>query len=110
MKVVEEEGTPIRDFLVYLKSEYLDAVYLQQDAFDPVDSACSADRQKLFFQFVTRVLRADLNFEEKNPARQFFHALAQATRDWNRMPMDGADFKKQEEKLNSMLAEVTKNA
>ena len=39
MKVVGEEGTSIDDFVLYLKAEYLDAVYLQQDAFDAVDGA-----------------------------------------------------------------------
>jgi V/A-type H+-transporting ATPase subunit A len=36
MKVVEEEGTAMADFVVYLKSQYVDAVYLQQDAYAPV--------------------------------------------------------------------------
>jgi V/A-type H+/Na+-transporting ATPase subunit A len=35
MKVVGEEGTSMDDFLVYLKGEFLDAVYLQQNSFDP---------------------------------------------------------------------------
>ena len=39
MKVVGEEGTSLEDFVVYLKSEFLDAVYLQQDAYDDVDGA-----------------------------------------------------------------------
>ncbi|MFP4380895.1 MAG: V-type ATP synthase subunit A [Candidatus Sumerlaeia bacterium] len=110
MKVVEEEGTPISDFMVYLKSEYLDSVYLQQDAFDEVDAACDADRQKHVFSFINQLLRASYTFEEKDPAREFFHELTQATKDWNRIPMDSDEFKKQEDKLNSMLSEVTKNA
>ena len=52
MKVVEEEGTAMADFVVYLKAEYLDAVYLQQDAFDPVDGATSAERQRHVFALV----------------------------------------------------------
>ena len=43
MKVVGEEGTSIDDFVIYLKSEYLDAVYLQQDAYNEIDAACSAE-------------------------------------------------------------------
>jgi vacuolar-type H+-ATPase catalytic subunit A/Vma1 len=33
----------IDDFVTYLKAEYLDAVYLQQDAFHEVDAATSAE-------------------------------------------------------------------
>ena len=46
MKVVGEEGTSMDDFVTYLKSEYLDAVYLQQDAYHEIDTACPAERQK----------------------------------------------------------------
>src|SRR5574344_1871142 len=46
MKVVGEEGTPTSDFVTYLKSEFLDSVYLQQNTFDKVDSGCGAERQQ----------------------------------------------------------------
>ena len=46
MKVVGEEGTSIDDFVIYLKSEYIDATYLQQNAFDEVDSSNSVERQR----------------------------------------------------------------
>ena len=36
MKVVGEEGTAMPDFIMYLKAEFLDEVYLQQDAFHDV--------------------------------------------------------------------------
>jgi V/A-type H+-transporting ATPase subunit A len=50
MKVVGEEGTSIDDFIVtYLKAEYVDAVYLQQDAYHEVDAATSAERQQYVF-------------------------------------------------------------
>ena len=108
MKVVEEEGTPMGDFLKYLKSEYFDAVYLQQDAFHDIDAATSADRQKHVFAFITDVLKAALAFEEKTEARRFFQSLAQQTRDWNRTAMDTDEFKKAEQQLRAMLAERKK--
>ena len=46
MKVVGEEGTSLDDYIVYQKGEFLDAVYLQQNSFDPVDSSVSPERQK----------------------------------------------------------------
>jgi V/A-type H+/Na+-transporting ATPase subunit A len=39
MMVIGEEGTSLDDFIVYLKSEFLDAVFLQQDGFDEVDAS-----------------------------------------------------------------------
>jgi V/A-type H+-transporting ATPase subunit A len=110
MKVVGEEGTSIDDFVIYLKSEYLDAVYLQQDAFDPVDSASSAERQKRVFGVLVRILDAPMRFADKTAARRFFHQLTQVTRDWNRTPMTEAAFAGTQTKLETMLGEVSANA
>jgi V/A-type H+-transporting ATPase subunit A len=110
MKVVEEEGTAMADFLVYLKAEYLDAVYLQQDAFDPVDGATSAERQRHVFALLTRILAAGMAFADKDAARTFFQELTQATRDWNRTAADTEDFAAAEARIGSMLAEASSDA
>jgi V/A-type H+-transporting ATPase subunit A len=107
MKVVGEEGTSIDDFIVYLKSEYLDSVYLQQNAFNDVDAASSVERQRHVFGFISRLLKTKLKFEEKEAARGFFQKLTQATRDWNQFAFDSEEFKKQEEQLDHQIAEVT---
>jgi V/A-type H+-transporting ATPase subunit A len=45
MRVIGEEGTTLSDYIVYLKSEMLDSVYLQQNSFDLVDANCTKERQ-----------------------------------------------------------------
>lgn len=107
MKVVGEEGTSIEDFIVYLKSEYMDAVYLQQNAFNDVDAATPVERQKHVFDFIVRLLQTHLKFENKEAARGFFQTLTQETRDWNQQAFDSDEFKKQEEQLDHRIAEVT---
>ena len=110
MKVVEEEGTAMADFVLYLKAEYLDAVYLQQDAFDPVDGASSAERQRHVFARMARIMAAETDFPDKDAARAFFQTLTQVTKDWNRAPMESAEFGAVEARLDSMLAEVARDA
>ena len=110
MKVVEEEGTAMDDFVVYLKAEFVDSVYLQQDAFDPVDGASSAERQRHVFAVISRILSAGLEFADKDAARSFFQTLTQATRDWNRAAMDESAFAAAEERVTGLLDEVTAHA
>ena len=107
MKVVGEEGTSIEDFMVYLKSEYLDSVYLQQNAFNDVDAATSVDRQRHVFGYISRFMKTKLKFTDKDAARGFFQTLTQTTRDWNQTAFDADEFKKQEEQLDHQIAEVT---
>jgi V/A-type H+-transporting ATPase subunit A len=110
MKVVGEEGTSIDDFIIYLKSEYLDNVYLQQNAYDPVDAATSAERQQKVFTVISGFLAEPMKFTDKAAARRFFHQLTQTTRDWNRTEMEHADFQKIQAQLVKMIKEVTRDA
>lgn len=110
MKVVGEEGTSMEDFIVYLKSEYIDSVYLQQDAFDPVDAASSAKRQKHVFSVIAKFLAVPIRSEDKAQARRFFHRLTQATKDWNRCEIGTPTFGELQTRLEQMVAEVSAHA
>jgi len=100
----------MEDFILFLKSEYLDAAYLQQNAFNEVDAATPGDRQKYVFRVMAGFMRADMRFKEKDEARRFFHKLTQLHKDWNGVPMLDGKFKALEEQLRAMVAEVTNNA
>jgi len=110
MKVVGEEGTAMKDFITYLKSEYLDATYLQQDAFNEIDGATDKERQKHVFSLVGDFMRAEMEFKDKEKGRSFFHKLTQLHKDWNRSEMQSDEFKKLEGELRDMVAEVSGNA
>ena len=92
MKVVGEEGTSLEDFTTYLKAEFLDAVYLQQNAFSESDASTSVDRQKIMFDVVEKALLAGLKFEGKDETRRFFMELQQLFIDWNDKPAGSAEF------------------
>ena len=108
MMVVGEEGTSLEDFETYLKAEFLDAVYLQQNAFDEVDAACSPQRQQYVFTRVHEVLMKAFSFESKEQARDFFYQLRQGFIDWNYIPSETDEFKAQEEKINRLIEERAK--
>jgi V/A-type H+-transporting ATPase subunit A len=107
MKVVGEEGTSIDDFVTYLKSEYVDATYLQQNAFDETDAACSIERQEYVFGKLLKLLNTKMKFDSQDDARSFFQKLAQTCKDWNGSPYNSDDFKQIEEQMSKMLAEVS---
>ena len=108
MKVVGEEGTSLSDFVLYLKSEFLDAIYMQQDSFDDIEGATSIERQKYVFAKIVGILGSAFDFEEKDDARTFFNRLTQNFRDMNYKAFKSADFDKAEKAIDSTLAE--KNA
>ena len=106
MKVIGEEGTAIEDFIVYLKSEFLDYVFLQQNTFDEIDGASSAERQKYMFDRVIRVLTTEFGFDgDKDAARRYFLELRQLFVDANYLAIDSAEFKQQEDEIEKKIAE-----
>ena len=105
MKVVGEEGTSIEDFIVYLKGDLLDAVYLQQNSFDKVDDAVSVERQQHIYRILIEILGSSFKFISKDEARSYFSKLKLLFIDYNYSPWASSGFTANEDKLKSLIAE-----
>jgi V/A-type H+-transporting ATPase subunit A len=103
MKVVGEEGTSLGDYVDYLKGEFFDFVYLQQNAFDKVDEATSKERQKYVFHFIYEILEAEFSFSNKEEALHFFQSLRQQFREWNSLEWQGQDFKNRQREITAIV-------
>ncbi len=103
MDVVGEEGTSLADFIKHLKAEFIDAVYLQQNAFDEVDAYNTMDRQVYVFKKVNEILRKEVTAQDKDDAREIFFRLTALVKNWNSSEWDSEDFKKYEEQINEFL-------
>ncbi|TFG84885.1 MAG: V-type ATP synthase subunit A [Spirochaetales bacterium] len=105
MKVVGEEGTSLDDYVIYLKSEFLDATYLQQNSFDPVDASVSPERQEFVFGRAVRVLGTSFDFKDKEAARGWFNRLRQMSLDINGIEWGCDAFTEADEGFLSFMAE-----
>ncbi len=109
MKVVGEEGTSVKDYIVYLKGEMLDAVYLQQNSFDAVEANCSRERQRYVTDKLVLVLGSDYALWEKEKARTFFNRMRQRFIDWNYAELGSEEFARLEAKIDELYAEGAGN-
>ncbi len=107
MKVVGEEGTSLEDFTTYLKGEFLDAVYLQQNAFSDADASTPVERQKVMFDMMEKVLATEFEFPEKDETRKFMLALQQAFIDWNDKPFGSEEFESAKAELLRKIDEAS---
>ncbi|HPL82650.1 MAG TPA: V-type ATP synthase subunit A, partial [Candidatus Omnitrophota bacterium] len=105
MKVIGEEGTSLKDYIDYLKGEFFDYSYLQQNAFDKVDEATPQERQVYVFNFIYEILDSDFSLESKERALHFFQQLRQLMRTWNSCQWGSEEFKRIEEELSLLLEE-----
>ena len=105
MKVIGEEGTPLQDYVIYLKAEMLDAVYLQQNSFDAVDANCDTARQRYVTDKLIYVLGSEYDTDSKDDARAFLNRLRQKFIDWNYTEFGSDNFKKVEEEIDALYKE-----
>ncbi|MDD1648467.1 MAG: hypothetical protein LUQ42_04200, partial [Methanomicrobiales archaeon] len=86
-----------------LKAEFLDFVYLQQNAYDPVDEATPRQRQEYVFSFISRILSSEFTFEDKDTALHFFQQLRQLFRGWNSAPWGSPEFAGTEGEIQALV-------
>lgn len=104
MKVVGEEGTTLDDYIVYLKGDFVDSCYYQQNSFDPVDATVTVERQKHVFALLLEILRADFALSDKKEARSFFNALRQRFLDWNGTSENKEEYQTIEKDIRSFFS------
>ena len=104
MKVIGEEGTSIQDYVNYLKGEFFDSVYLQQNAFDEIDEATSKERQAYIFNFIyENILEKEFDFKDKETALRFFQKLRQLFKGWNSSKWKSKVFEETEMEISVAL-------
>ena len=102
MKVVGEEGTTLQDYITYLKSEMLDAVYLQQNPFDLVEANCGKLRQRYVTDKLVYILGSSYAVQSKDDARSFFNRMRQKFIDWNYTEFESEAFAKAESEIDEL--------
>jgi V/A-type H+-transporting ATPase subunit A len=105
MKVVGEDGTSQEDYIVYLKSGFLDASYMQQDSFDKEDKAANPQRQRHVFDHVLTILGSAFDFAGKEESRVWFNRLRSRFTDYNYSKWESPEFKAIEEEILGMIKE-----
>jgi V/A-type H+-transporting ATPase subunit A len=93
MTVVGEEGVSIEDFTTALKADFFDNCFLQQNAFDKVDAATPADRQRFVFDKVLEILELSFDFEDKTQARRSLVTVTDLFRNLNYAETDSDEYK-----------------
>lgn len=106
MKVVGEEGTSLSDYVTYLKSEMMDAVYLQQNSFDLTDANCSTERQRYVTDKLITVIGSSYDLNDKDTARSFFNRMRQRFINWNYTDFSSEAFRDAENEIDALYKEL----
>ena len=83
INILGDDGVPVSYHERFWKSELIDFVILQQDAFDDIDANCPLERQKMMYEMVVDVCRKEFNFSDFEACSRFFKGLINLFRQMN---------------------------
>ncbi|MFI3283424.1 MAG: V-type ATP synthase subunit A, partial [Rikenellaceae bacterium] len=83
INILGDDGVPVEYHERFWKSELIDFVILQQDAFDDIDASTPMERQQFMFNMVLEICRNSYSFVEFNECTQFFKTMINNFRQMN---------------------------
>jgi V/A-type H+-transporting ATPase subunit A len=105
INILGDDGVPVEYHLRYWKSEVIDFVILQQDAFDKTDCSSPMARQKDMLGKVLNVCRSDFDFDGFEEVNPYFKRVINIFKQMNYSLYLSDDFKKYEAELVEILNE-----
>ncbi len=104
INILGDDGVPMSYHVNFWKSELVDFVILQQDAFDAIDALCPIERQRYMLDLVLGICDKEYDFEDFEKCRAFFKDLINVLRQMNYSEFQGEAFQGYQDTVNQMIA------
>ena len=104
INILGDDGVPMSYHVNFWKSELIDFVILQQDAFDAIDALCPLERQRFMLDLVLEICAKDYEFEDFEKCREFFKNLINELRQMNYSAYESEQFWAYNETVKKMIA------
>jgi len=103
INILGDDGVPIEYHRKFWKSELIDFIILQQDAYDKIDSSTPMERQEFMYSLVIDVCEKDFDFDNFEECATFYKGLINIMRQMNYSEFKGENFNKYLEQLNKEI-------
>ncbi len=110
INILGDDGVPVEYHVIFWKSELIDFVILQQDAFDDIDCNTPLERQKYMLDRVIKICHTDLDFEDFNEVSTFFKTLINYLKQMNYSEFQSEDFKKYQQQYEQLIEQQSTHA
>ena len=108
INILGDDGVPVDYHERFWKSELIDFVILQQDAFDEIDANCPMERQKMMYKMVIDICRIDFPFTDFEECSKFFKGLINLFRQMNYTEWQSEKFEQYKRQIAEYVSEKTK--
>ena len=104
INILGDDGVPISYHEQYWKSELVDFVILQQDAFDDIDSSTPIERQQFMLNLILEICDRQFKFDNFEQCNTYFKELINICRQMNYSEFKSEQFNKYYEQLRKELS------
>jgi len=105
INILGEDGVPVSYHITFWKSELIDFVILQQDAFDDVDAVTSIERQKYMVDLIMRFCRTEFDFVVFTDVMDYFKKMINICKQMNYSVFKSEEFFGFEKELEDLVKE-----
>ncbi len=104
INILGDDGVPLNYHEKYWKSELIDFVILQQDAFDQVDSLTPIERQEFMLSKVLEICDVERDFDNFEECSSLYKEIINLFKQLNYSEYKSDDFNKYLEQINKYLS------
>jgi V/A-type H+-transporting ATPase subunit A len=105
INILGDDGVPADYHVTYWKSEVIDFVILQQDAFDKIDQSTPVERQKYMLDHVLNTCNTNFEFETFTDVDIYFKRIINQYKQMNYSEFNSEKFMKHEKELTKIIEE-----
>ena len=105
INILGDDGVPVDYHVTFWKSELIDFVILQQDAFDAIDAVTPLPRQEFMLDKVVSICRTDFKFDTFLEVMDYFKKMINIFKQMNYSEYESEQFKKFNQELDALLKE-----
>ena len=105
INILGDDGVPMGYHETFWKSELIDFCFLQQDAFDPIDSLCPVSRQKYMLDLLLDICDHTFAFDDYEQCRDYFKNVINILRQMNYTEFKSEAFNSNLVELKNLLEE-----
>ncbi len=106
--ILGDDGVPVDYHVTFWKSELIDFVILQQDAFDAIDSVCPLERQEYMLKRVINICRTDFAFEDFLHVSEYFKRMINLFKQMNYAEYKSDKFFEYDRQIEALVDEKNK--
>lgn len=105
INILGDDGVPVEYHVTFWKSELIDFVILQQDAFDEIDSVTPLERQEELLNMVIDICHTEFEFDNFVDVMDYFKKLINLCKQMNYSEFGSENYHKFKGEIEQMVAE-----